>query len=257
MSLQQKSVQYLAQLEQFCKTLQRSQDVQKHAPALCAGASQLLFSVQGNKKRLGNFTLKLKPNWKIESLNSAVCGIPGHTELHFGGEIEFQDDCLHRQVISVVVLFRPDASRAAYHGYPALVAGENYVVRRLHFDFDLGAVKNSTPLAHLQIGGTLNTEFLELDETVNLHYEQFDSLAHPRLPWTITDPAIIMDTFLRQFPTAIQSFVLGKEWFKCVVASERLWLADFYGQAAILMRNEGQPQSFYEHTCVPEAFGHE
>ena len=178
----------------------------------------------------------------------------GHTELHFGGEILFENSCLARQVLTVLILFRSDQTTIAVGGRPALLAGEYYVVRRFHFDFDRSVAGTGTPLAHIQIGGTLNRDLLVIDDAHPLRYELFDQLDCPRLPWTITDLPIVMNTFLRQFPSGIEEFVGGAAWLQRVMDSERLWLADFYRHTATMMDGDANRESYYDYTCGEAAF---
>ena len=102
--LRQKSDQYRTQLEEMCKTLAYSSVVGQHAPTVVSGAQQLLSALRAYRKR-AKFRLSLEPNWKVELRDQGVCGAPGQSELHFGGEMEFRDGCLERQVLTVVILF--------------------------------------------------------------------------------------------------------------------------------------------------------
>ena len=207
-----------------------------------------------NERHRATFRLALEPNWKVEVSQPKICGSPGDTELHFGGEILFEDHCLKRQVLTVLILFRSNQTSAAVEGRPALIAGEYYVVRRFHFDFDRSVVGQGMPLAHVQFGGQLNREHLAIDGAHELRYELFDQLDCPRLPWTITDLAIVMHTFLRQFPSGIEELIGGNAWRQHVMDSERLWLADFYRHTATMMDGDDNRESFYDYTCEESAF---
>ena len=254
MGLHKKSQCYLDQLERTCKRLARSPVASRKAPSIAAGAEQLLRSLQAYRKNRKEYTLRLQPNWRIELAGHDICGPSGVTELHFGGEIEFKDECLERQVLTVVLLFRSCKNLAPAEGRPRLIAGENHIVRRFHFDFDASAAGRSTPLAHLQVGGTLNQSYLSLSEDASVRYELFDKLKNPRLPWTVTDPALVLDTFLRQFPTDLEEFIAGREWRELVVDSERLWLKDFFRDAARRMERQTFGESLFDYCCTEEAF---
>ena len=255
MSLREKSDQYREHLAQTCRALFTSPVVLQRAPNITQGARQLFESLRINERsRRGTFRLALEPNWKIEVAQPEICGSPGETELHFGGEILFEDRCLERQVLTVLILFRSDQCSAAVEGRPALRAGEYYVVRRFHFDFDRSVVGQGTPLAHVQIGGNLNREHLAIDGADPLRYELFDQLDFPRLPWTIIDLAIVIHTFLRQFPTRIEGLIHGSAWRQRVMDSERLWLADFYRHTATMMEGDANRETFYDYTCIESTF---
>ena len=214
----------------------------------------MLDSLQGYGKGLDNLTLSLNPNWMVEVVDRDLCGVAGHTELHFGGEIVFGQECLKRQVLTVVILLRPDETSGPTKGRPRLIAGENHVVRRFHFDFDRGVAGGGTPLAHLQIGGYLNQAYLSIRDTDTCRYELFDKLNCPRLPWAITDLPMVLDVFLRQFPSRLDEFVGGAEWRRCVMDSERLWLVDFFQHAAEMMGSEANRECLYDYCSTEAAF---
>lgn len=254
MSLREKSESYRAQLKKMCQTLDRSPVVARHAPALVGGARQLLDALSAYQERRTTFRLAMEPNWTVKLLEEGICGAPGETELHFGGEIMFRDSCLERQVLTVVIVFRAYADSAAIEGRPALVAGENHVVRRFHFDFDRTVIERGTPLAHLQVGGQLQQSAL-LPTTAGLfRYELFDQLDCPRLPWTITDLPIILDTFLRQFRSGLDELLGGSAWRSCVMDSEQLWLVDYFRRAARMMTSTAHRTCLYDYLGTEQAF---
>ena len=254
MALFEKSTLYRNQLQQMCRTLSCSGIVCRRAPDISARARQLLSYLQANQNRRTGFALTLNPNWKVNVVERGICGALGHTELHFGGEIVFEEECLVRQVLTVVILFCPDVDLDPIEGRPRLVAGENHVVRRFHFDFDPSAAERHTPIAHLQIGGQLNQTYLSIPEASPCRYELFDQMDCPRLPWPITGLPIVFDTFLRQFPSGLDEFVGGAAWRRCVMDSERLWLTDYFHNAAVMMRNEAARECLYDYCCTESAF---
>ena len=255
MELREKSAQYRAQLEGMCKALARSGLVRQMAPELGIGAGQL-FDALAAYRRTGRsgFRLALEPNWAVNLVPRGLCGVDGDTELHFGGEISFEDGCLERQVLTVVILLRPDEESEPVVGRPGLVADENYVVRRFHFDFDRGVAGGSTPLGHLQVGGQLKEASLSPGGGGSLRYEVFDQLDCPRLPWPVTGLPIIIDTFLRQFESGLEGLIGETAWKKCVMDSERLWLADYYRRAAEMMAGTGNRQCLYDYLCDETAY---
>ena len=123
--------------------------VQKQALGFVTGAQRLLEALNAYRGCRANFRLALEPNWRVDLARRDICGAAGQTELHFGGEIEFRDECLERQVITVVILFRADESANPHAGRPRLIKGEDHIVRRFHFDFDRSVAGQRTPLAHL------------------------------------------------------------------------------------------------------------
>lgn len=250
MSLREKSDQYRVLLAQTCRSLCSSRIVRQNAPDVAAGAGRLLDIlriIQRTGRR--DFTLALDPNWKIEIDAGKVCSVNGHAELHFGGEIIFEDNCLKRQVLTVVILFQSDHTVDAIDGRPNFNAGEYYVVRRFHFDFDSSVSGQGKPLAHIQIGGQLSRERLAIDDDHAIRYELFDQLDEPRLPWTITDVAIVMHTFLRQFPSGLEEMIGGADWLQRVMDSEQLWLADFYRDTATMMDGHANRACFFDYIC--------
>ncbi len=237
----------------MCKALAFSRAAAK-APALADGARQLLQSLQAHRGQ-GDFRLSLEPNWRVALLDRGICGARGESELHFGGEIVFHKGCLERQVLTVVIIFRAEESSAAVAGRPYLVAEENHVVRRFHFDFDRTVAGGSTPVAHMQFGGQLNNSLLSLPSGCTPRYEIFDQLDCPRLPWAITDLTIVLDTFLRQFDAGLEEFLGGSGWRNCVMSSERLWLADFFRNAGKMLASTGHRKPLYEFLLEESAFG--
>ena len=254
MTLREKSAAYLAQLAEMCRKLFSSPVVQHQAPGFVTGAQRLREVLRAYQGRRANFRLALEPNWKVDLTGRDICGATGQTELHFGGEIEFRDECLERQVITVVILFRADESADPRTGRPRLIQGEDHIVRRFHFDFDRSVASQRTPLAHLQIGGQLNPSYLSIPEASSLRYELFDQLDYPRLPWTISDLTIVLDIFLRQFPAGLDELIGGGAWRELVMESEQLWLKDFFRQAAIMMEAENSRQPLYDYFSEYSAF---
>ena len=254
MSLREKSESYRAQLKKMCQTLDRSPVVARHAPGLAGGARQLLDALSTYQERRPTFRLALEPNWTVKLLEEGICGAKGETELHFGGEILFEDSRLERQVLTVVIVFRAYGNSAPIKGRPALVAGENHVVRRFHFDFDRTVTRRGTPLAHMQVGGQLQQSALSPSTAGLFRYELFDQLDCPRLPWTLTDLPIILDTFLRQFRSGLEELLGGATWRKCVMDSERLWLVDYFRRAAGMMASTADRTCLYDYLCTEQAF---
>ena len=254
MALSDKSAAYLTQLAETCQTLFTSSVVQRKAPSLLSGSRQLWDYLRANQQCRPGFRLALHPNWKIEVLEPNIVGVLGRTELHFGGEIVFEQGSLVRQVLTVVILFRSEKTCNAVEGRPHLIAGENHVVRRFHFDFDRNVAGGCTPLAHVQIGGKLNPEYLDLPDDDGCRYELFGQLDCPRLPWTIAGLPTILDTFLRQFPTALEEVVAGEAWRRRVMDSERLWAMEYFRQAAEMMGSESNRECLYDYACTEEAF---
>lgn len=250
-----KSNAYQKQLKQMCQILRSSRVVQQKAQGLIHGTDRLkdlMSTCHPNRK---SYTFVLDPNWKVDLVDNPVnCGVTGHTELQFGGEIIFQNGRLERQVLTVVILFRAQNTADSCRGRPNLLAGQSYVVRRFHFDFDRSTTSNCTPHAHLQIGGNLNQEYLDIPESCSVRYELFDKLSSPRLPWTITDLPIVLDVFLRQFSTGLDAFLDGSDWRKLVVESEKLWLKDFYEQTAKVLSKKKNRVLFFEHCCDLSAY---
>ena len=152
-------------------------------------------------------------------------------------------------MLTVVILLRPDQTSDAIKGRPRLVEGENHVVRRFHFDFDRSVAGGDTPLAHLQIGGNLSQTYLSIRDADPFRYELFDKLNCPRLPWVITALPMVLDAFLRQFPSGLDEFVGGLEWRRCVMDSERLWLLPFFCDAAEMMGSESGRECLYDYCC--------
>jgi hypothetical protein len=253
MPLLERSASYREQIANLCQVLRNSPVVRQHAPSVWEGSLRLLNDLRLMRHR-DSFPLSISPNWKVELSDREVCGPRGRTELHFGGEIHFVDGALHRQALSVVILFRSDATIDDLAGCPSLEEGVWHVVRRFHFDFDRSTVGDGKPLAHIQLGGQLFREYLDIDSARELRYDQFDQLDYPRLPWTITDMAIIMHAFLRQFPSDIASFIEGPVWSGCVMESERIWLKDFYRDTAEMMESEHRRMSQFDYTCAEQPF---
>ena len=228
--------------------------MQRHAHGLRDGAQQLLEQLHiypGNRRQ---YRLSLEPNWRVELQALNMCGAPGRTELQFGGEIIFNDECLERQVLAVVILFRSNHDHPATNGRPRLFAGEYHVVRRFHFDFDRTIPEGVTPLSHLQVGGQLNQAYLSIPDGTQPRYELFDQLDCPRLPWAIAGLPVVLDTFLRQFPSGLDEFLVGTAWRRRVMDSERLWLMDFFHQASEMMGGENARQCFYDYCSEVSAF---
>lgn len=254
MPLLEKSGLYLGQLTEMCRTVASSRIVQRHAHGLQYGAQSLLQQLRTYPGNRSQYRLTLDPNWKVKLQALNICGAPGRTELHFGGEIVFNEECLERQVLAVVILFRSDGDHHATNGRPRLVAGEYHVIRRFHFDFDRSVAGGDTPVAHLQFGGQLNQSYLTIPDGTQCRYELFDQLDYPRLPWAITSLPVILDTFLRQFPSGLDEFLVGTAWKRCVKESERLWIRDFFLQAAEMMDRQNGPTSLYDHCCAESVF---
>ena len=254
MNFCERSTKYRKHLAKMCKVLSHSRVVQQKSHFL-NGVFQFENSLQANEKKRKDYSLALNPNWKVDITgNPLECGIAGHTELHFGGEIIFKDYCLNRQVLTVVVLFRAEEDAPPTIGRPCISKGENHIVRRFHFDFDRNANNSCTPLAHLQIGGNLNREYLDIQQTRPFRYELFDELDFPRLPWTIADLPLVMDIFLRQFKSELDEFIESREWRALVVDSERLWLKDFLLSAANMMKSNSDRIPLYEYWCKFSAY---
>ena len=238
----------------MCQTLFSSPVVQQKAPEIGRNARQIFGYLKANQRRGTDFRIALDPNWCVDVREQGICGATGRTQLYFGGEIVFEAECLQRQVLTVVIVFRANEDSEAIEGRPRLNAGDNHVVRRFHFDFDLGVAGSSTPLAHLQIGGRLNKGYLSLSDADPCRYELFDRLDVPRLPWVICDLPIVLDIFLRQFPTDLEEFVGGPEWRQRVMDSERLWLMDFFQHASAMMGSEANRECLYDYCCTESAF---
>ena len=256
MTLLDKSEKYLHQLKRMFKVLASSSIVRHQAPDIYRSAQQLLGTLATANGNSNVLKLAIDPNWRVELEEDKVCGVPGRTELHFGAEIYFKERCLQSQALSVVILFRADRDSQAVAGRPNLVAGENHVVRRFHFDFDSGVAGRDRPIAHLQYGGALTPSYLSLQDSENFRYELFKKLDRPRIPWTITDPSIVFDTFIRQFSSKLDEFVGGSDWRKCVMDSERLWLRDYFRGAAAMMDSSSNRVTLYDYCCDEDSFEH-
>ena len=253
--LSTKSSTYRDQLQQMCRVLCRSNVVQQKARGLINGTERLKQSMAVFQTTRTDYRLVLDPNWRVDLEKDPMnCGVSGQTELHFGGEITFKNRCLERQVLTVLILFRAEEDADPCLGRPCIIAGQNYVVRRFHFDFDQSITNTDRPIAHLQIGGSLNEKYLDLANSDSIRYELFDKLTSPRLPWSITDLPIVLDVFLRQFSTGLDSFLLGPEWRKLVMKSEHLWLMDFFRKAAEMMSKSTNQVSLYDFCCDLSAF---
>lgn len=252
MTLLDKSARYLDQLSKMCITMYNSHTLRKYANSLVVGASQLKGSLEQSKTR-PSFYISLEPNWKVELNDQNICGTRGKTELHFGGEIVFKDKCLERQVLTVVILFHSEQELPSINGRPKLCAGENYVVRRFHFDFDRSVANGDKPLAHLQVGGQLNSCHLLPTNSGPIRYELFDQLDLPRIPWTIVDLPIVLHTFLNKFPTDLNGFLEEKQWRRHVMDSERLWLSGYFHEAATMMKSMDR-ECLYDYSCSEAAY---
>ncbi|MDE0077131.1 MAG: hypothetical protein OXM03_04440 [Chloroflexota bacterium] len=254
MPLREKSAAYQVQLAQMCRKIVGSRVVRKSAPGFVAGANQLLDALRVNQGSRRSFRLALEPNWKLVLYGEDICGAAGQTELHFGGEMVFRDQCLERQVLTVVILLRANESAEAREGRPSLIEDENHVVRRFHFDFDSSVADHGKPLAHMQIGGQLNQQFLSIPEGNPFRYEIFDQLDYPRFPWTIVDLPIVLDMFLRQFPAGLDELVSDKAWRDLVMDSEKLWVRDFFSQAVAMMDSASRREPLYDYCCEGSAY---
>lgn len=252
---EEKSKRYLAHLAKVCRTLAGSNIVKSKANGVFIGAGNLLEELRAVSPKRKSFSLQIDPNWKVRISNDNICGVAGETELYFGGVIEFEERCLKQQALTVVVLFRSKEGRQAKYGVPCLVKNENHVVRRFHFDFDGSPVNPHTPLAHLQVGGKLSEEYLVPSGIGECRYELFDELDLPRLPWMMVDLALVLDTFLRQFPSDLEEFIISPGWQKQVKISEELWLKGFFNKAAQLLNGDFKSrQSLYDFCCTPSQF---
>ena len=258
MSLREKSEQYVNHLIDMCGKIESSEEVQRAAQSFIAGASRihrLLRAYSHSSKRQNSYTLSLAPNWKVELEDThRVLGLTGTSEIHFGGEIEFRNHCLSRQIITVVILFRAESTANAVWGRPRLKRDEYHVVRRFHFDFDLDDQNKNRPLAHLQFGGNLNRDYLDIPKGSCLRYELFDQLDTPRFPWSIMDLPRVLDTFLRQFDVGFNAFVEGRPWRELVMKSEQLWLRDFLKQAVEILDSTSNRAPFFEYCWQPSAY---
>lgn len=254
MSLPEKSEQYLDQLAQMCKTVTTSPIVRQRSYGIMNGAQKLLEQIRNYQGLRNDFRLTLDPNWKIELDDPEICGVPGSTELQFGGEILFKDKCLERQALAVVILFRSNDDHDAINGRPNLAAGEYHVVRRFHFDFDRSIADSNRPLAHLQVGGQLNQDYLDIPDDTQCRYEIFDQLDCPRLPWAIAGLPMVLDTFLRQFPNRLGEFLEGTGWRRHVMNSERLWLMEFFSQVSKTLGNKNDLKCLYDCCCAESTF---
>lgn len=96
------------------------------------------------------------------------------------------------------------------------------VARRLHFDIDTGRTDDERkPMAHVQVGGEVPDKTVHSDYSSNGGYHYCDSpLDKPRIPYPPTDPVILLNMVIRQYPS-VQS-ADQESWRSVVVDSEEL-----------------------------------
>ncbi len=96
------------------------------------------------------------------------------------------------------------------------------VARRFHFDIDTGSSGDEgKPVSHMQVGGEVSDKEVYSDYSGNTDYHYCDSpLDKPRVPYPPTDPIILLNMVICQYP-GVQS-ADQDSWEGVVVDSEEL-----------------------------------
>ena len=100
-----------------------------------------------------------------------------------------------------------------------------HVLRRFHFDYDAKNDDFLKPKFHLQYGGRLQENYLDVDK---VHYKLFKPIDYPRLPQQPHDFVMLLDFILREFNIDGVNITDESKWNSCVIKSEKLWLKPYY-----------------------------
>ena len=254
MSFLDRSEAYLDELARLFRFLSRDGSVQNKYPSIANSANENFEIVQQARRfRDRPATISIAPNWQIPINSEDVCSAPGEATLFIGGEIIFSERCLKRQCITAVITFRTSENSVSNtHDLP-LIPGTTYMVRRIHYDFDLDLTNKDRPIQHLQIGGKLDPGYLyEAGSLPNpFEHEIFKQLDLPRIPYPITDLASLMEMLLNQFNKDRATFLEESGWIDRVCSMEKIWLKHYYEQALQLINRVERKETLYTYQCAP------
>ena len=208
----------------------------------------MLNSLSVQPKKNGPWSVGISQAWKIPVIENNLCGVQGESLLIITGHINTQDGKLQDQSISVSLVLNPNKNQKEVNGYDSgkLVKNVPVVVRRFHFDYDLGIEEDDRPRSHIQYGGKFEKERIGIDE---LKYSLFSSLQTPRIPCPPYDLVLVVDLFLHQYKTPLDQIKAEPEWKKLVKESEELWTKGYYCELANHLDSTGATESLYKRQC--------
>jgi hypothetical protein len=121
------------------------------------------------------------------------------------------------------------------------------VIRRAHFDIDVGSHDDPRPWSHLQIGGRG-----PLAPADSIHYCLDPYLDSPRIPMPPMDPVLVLEFLMAQFHVDEFS-ILPRDgyWLNLVRTSQELWSNRFFESQWQFLSGGGDDRTLYSHVCRP------
>jgi hypothetical protein len=192
----------------------------------------------------GDWKFELDPPWEVtlgevsDARNETQVGRPdfenarGYAQI--AGEVKVSNGRFKQYSFSLCLLSQAETegestSDTEDETFPCCWTDSDYrwrVARRLHFDIDMGENDDEEkPVAHVQLGGEMPN--MEINFTGESFHYCDSSLDKPRIPYPPTDPVILLDMLVRQYPGI--SSADSKTWRNKVRRSEKLLREDYHG----------------------------
>ncbi len=110
------------------------------------------------------------------------------------------------------------------------------IVRRFHFDFQPESTKH--PCSHIQYGGNIPSEYSDFHYCV-------EDIDNPRIHYFPIDVVLLLDMFLKEFPTPLKPLTSENNWRGLVFESQELWWKEYVDTLKDCLNNS-QGKTFHE-----------
>ncbi len=239
---------YRSHIKKAVQFLSKHNVVNKNCPEMYGSCQTMLSSLAVTPKKNNPWRVEISQAWRIPVTKNKLCGAQGDSSLIITGYINTKNGKLQDQSISVSLILNPNKNQKEVNGYDSgkLVKNVPVVVRRFHFDYDLGIDENDRPRSHIQYGGKFEKDRIGID---NLQYRLFSSLETPRIPCPPYDLVLVVDLFLHQYETPLDQIKQEPEWQRLVKESEELWTKGYYCVLTNHLNSTGATESLYKRQC--------
>jgi hypothetical protein len=196
--------------------------------------------------RRGSWTLRPDPQWTFP-LDWRHVRPAARAELEVGADIQVRGGQLvqHSVTFAVVTSGHDPARGSGDSCCLATVGDAPRVVRRAHFDVDLGSGRSNRPTTHLQLGGRPGPR-----STSGPHYCLDQYLDLPRIPMPPMDPVLALDFLLAQFGCSeVETLLRESMWAGLVHKSESLWSAPYFRASHRFLSAPPRGRTHYAFQC--------
>ncbi len=210
----------------------------------------LILAINRNRTRSVNKELALHPNILIEFDNPDAPS--GHKfYMSLGAKIQIEECVLVDQSISLNIIVSPDQDLTAQDAEQAFCSPFKrgyHVLRKFHFDLDMGIRCGTRPISHFQYGGG-RPNYLPFED---FNYELYAPLDIPRFPSIPSSLIVFLDQFIKLLSrNPLHDITKENYWKNAVLASEKLWLEPFFKSAYEHLSKADRKETLFDFFCQP------